>query len=48
MEIVAVKMERMLACVVIVENDLYNVVVLEDIRVRVDAIDGGVIGEFAS
>ena len=48
MEIVAVEMERMLACVVVVENNLYNVVVLEDVRVRVDAIDGGVAGKFAS
>ena len=38
----------MLARVVVVENDLYNVIVLEDVRVRVDAIDGGVTGEFAS
>ena len=48
LEIVAVEMERMLACVVVVEDDLYDVVVLEDIRVRVDAIDGGVAGEIAS
>lgn len=37
----------MFACVVVVEDDFYNVVVLQDVGVRVDAIDGGVVGKVA-
>lgn len=37
----------MFARVVIVEDDLYDVVVLQDVGTRVDAVDGGVVGEVA-
>lgn len=47
LECVAVEMEGMSARVVVVEYDLYNVVVLQDVGVRIDAIDGGVVGKVA-
>ena len=38
----------MFASVIIVKDDFYNIVVLKDVRVGVDAVDGGVVGEVAS
>ena len=43
----AVEMEGVFACVVVVEDYLYDFVVLEDVGVGVDAVDGGVVGEVA-
>ena len=47
LESVAMEMEGMFACVIVVEDDFYNVVVLQDVGVGVDAVDGGVIGKVA-
>ena len=41
----AVEMEGMSARVEVVEYDFYDVVVFKDVRVRVDAVDGGVVGK---
>ncbi len=45
---VAVEVKRMSARVIVVENDLNNGIVFEDVGIRVDAVDGGVVGEFTS
>ena len=37
----------MFARVVVVEHNLYNVIVLQDKRVGVAAVNGGVVGEVA-
>ena len=34
--------------VVVVENYLYNGIMFQHVRVAVDAVDGGVVGEFTS
>lgn len=39
-------MEGMSAGVEVVKYNLYNVIVFQDVRIRVDAVDGGVVGEF--
>ena len=44
----AVEMEGVSARVVVVEYYLYNVIVFENVRISVDAVDGDVVGEFAS
>lgn len=38
-------MERMSAGVEIVEYNLYNVIVFQNVRIGVDTVDGGVVGE---
>ena len=43
----AVEMERVPARVVVVEYYFYNVIVFENVRIGIDAVDGGVFGEFA-
>ena len=43
----AVEMERMSACVVVVEDNLYDVVVFQDVRIGVGSVDGCVVGEVA-
>ena len=47
LEGVAVEMEGVLAWIVVVEDDFDNVVLFENVRVDVDAIDGGIAGCFA-
>lgn len=39
-------MEGMSAGVEVVEYNLYHVIVFQDVRIRVDAVNGGVVGEF--
>lgn len=41
-------MEGVSAGVEIVEYNLYNVIVFQNVGIRVDAVDGGVVGKFAS
>ena len=40
----AVEMEGMSASVVVVEYYLYHIVVFEDVRIRIHAVDCGVVG----
>jgi hypothetical protein len=42
LEVVSMKMERMLACVVIVQDDFYDLAVLEDESVRIAAVYYGI------
>lgn len=44
LKVVSVQMERMLARIVIVQDDLYNLVFFQDVAVGVAAIDGHVRG----
>src|SRR5205814_1295143 len=48
LEIVAVQMERMLACVVVVDNKLNDLVVCKNKRIGVDAIDDAITGVVVS
>lgn len=43
----AVEMEGVSARVVVVEYYLYNIIVFENVRIGIDAVDGVVFGEFA-
>ena len=47
LEVVPVQMERVRAPVVVVENDLDNIIVIEDERVRVVPVDLGIGGQIA-
>ena len=44
LELVAVQVEWVAACVVVIEDDFDNVVFLKDVRIGVDGVDGSVIG----
>ena len=44
---VAVKMEGMAAGVLVVDDNFNHVVVFQDVRVGVNAVDGGVVGVMA-
>ena len=41
-------MEGMSASVVVVEHNLYNLIVFQDMRIGVDAVDGVIVREFTS